>query len=161
MAARERELIKLRDFDRHVVAKEDPDVRGWNIVDKAGSIIGKIDELLVDPKAKKVRYMDVNLDSSFTMRDHEVHVLVPIGMAKVHPEKDEVVAGFEKEKLLQCPEILSEVIGRDYEEELLEKIVPAPGKVARNPEDFYQLEHFEPDHFYKGRRLGDKYQIGD
>lgn len=157
MAARK--LMKLKDLDRYDVASKDPDVRGWNMVDKEGRTLGKIHELMVDPDAKKVRYLDVRLDNSITQREHEMHVLVPIGMASIHEKNDEVVAGFDKEKLLECPAIQSEAVEKEYEEQLLEKMIPEPGKIARNPEDFYQLEQFEPERFYGGR-IDTKHQLG-
>lgn len=44
------------------VAEGDPDVRGWDVMDRDGQRIGEVDDLLVDPEALKVRYLEVRLD---------------------------------------------------------------------------------------------------
>lgn len=44
------------------VAEGDPDVRGWDVMDRDGSRIGEVDDLLVDTEALKVRYLEVRLD---------------------------------------------------------------------------------------------------
>ncbi|HJX29551.1 MAG TPA: PRC-barrel domain-containing protein [Thermoanaerobaculia bacterium] len=44
------------------VAEGDPDVRGWDVMDRDGNRIGEVDDLLVDTRALKVRYLEVRLD---------------------------------------------------------------------------------------------------
>lgn len=44
------------------VAEGDPDVRGWDVMDRDGGRIGEVDDLLVDTEALKVRYLEVRLD---------------------------------------------------------------------------------------------------
>lgn len=44
------------------VAEGDPDVRGWDVMDRDGNRIGEVDDLLVDTTALKVRYLEVRLD---------------------------------------------------------------------------------------------------
>lgn len=44
------------------VAEGDPDVRGWDVMDRDGSRIGEVDDFLVDTEALKVRYLEVRLD---------------------------------------------------------------------------------------------------
>jgi hypothetical protein len=44
------------------VAEGDPDVRGWDVMDRDGGRIGEVDDLLIDTEAMQVRYLEVRLD---------------------------------------------------------------------------------------------------
>lgn len=44
------------------VAEGDPDVRGWDVMDRDGRRIGEVDDLLIDTEGLKVRYLEVRLD---------------------------------------------------------------------------------------------------
>ena len=52
-------LSSLPDFR---IARGEPDIRGWTLEDREGERVGVIRELLVDPAAKKVRYVVIDLD---------------------------------------------------------------------------------------------------
>lgn len=55
-----------------------PDPRGWNVFGADGERVGTVSQLLVDPAALKVRYLDVDLlDDLFHLRDDR-HVLIPL-----------------------------------------------------------------------------------
>jgi uncharacterized protein (TIGR02271 family) len=45
------------DFD---VAEDDIDIRGWRVVDADGTDLGKVDDLIVDTDARKVRYLELD-----------------------------------------------------------------------------------------------------
>jgi hypothetical protein len=51
-------LCKLSDTD-FTVANPDEDIRGWAVVDKDGEEIGEVDDLLVDNRETKVRFLQV------------------------------------------------------------------------------------------------------
>ena len=57
-AAAEPALTELRKLGE-TVASDDEDIRGRMVKDKDGQDLGKIDGLLVDPDAGKVRFMEV------------------------------------------------------------------------------------------------------
>jgi hypothetical protein len=52
----------LRSLHAYRVAEGDPDVRGWEVLRADGRRIGEVDDLLVDTKASKVRYLALTLD---------------------------------------------------------------------------------------------------
>lgn len=55
-----------------------PDLRSWNVFGSDGERVGVVSQLLVDPAAMKVRYVDVDvLEDLFALRDDR-HVLVPL-----------------------------------------------------------------------------------
>jgi len=54
-------LRRLSDADL-AVAKDEPDVRGWTVIDQSGADCGEVDDLIVDPAAMKVRYLQLDAD---------------------------------------------------------------------------------------------------
>ena len=69
-------LSRMSDFK---VADNDQDVRGWKVVARDGDTIGKVDDLLIDTTANRVRYLGVDLDRSLLSgRSHSGKVLIPI-----------------------------------------------------------------------------------
>lgn len=51
-------LVRLSDTDESVAAG-DEDIRGLHVLDTSGQSLGRVDALLVDPKAEKVRLFEV------------------------------------------------------------------------------------------------------
>jgi uncharacterized protein (TIGR02271 family) len=69
-------LSRMSDFK---VADNDQDVRGWKVIARDGDTIGKVDDLLIDTNARRVRYLGVDLDRNLLSgRSHSGHVLIPI-----------------------------------------------------------------------------------
>lgn len=52
---------RLNELGDYRVSEEDPDPRGWTVVDRSGQAIGRVDDLIVDTDAMKVRYLDVDV----------------------------------------------------------------------------------------------------
>ena len=68
-------LAEAKDFKLQSGA---PDLRGWNVFGSDGERVGVVKEMLVDPAALKIRYIDVDLhDDLFPLSDDR-HVLVPL-----------------------------------------------------------------------------------
>ena len=55
------QIVSLDRTRRYRVAAGDPDVRGWQVLGSDGQPIGRVDDLLVDTAALKVRYLQVRL----------------------------------------------------------------------------------------------------
>lgn len=108
---RERNLFFLDEMSDYKVANDDPDVRGWNVVDENNQRVGKIDNLLVDKRAEKVRYLDVEIDENLIKEGHdayahgkssgvheyenregEVHMVIPIGLARIDSDNKTVIS---------------------------------------------------------------------
>ena len=74
-------LSRMDDFK---VASGNADPRGWDVIAKDGKKIGKVDHLLVDPGARMVRYLGIDLDRSLTAgREGRDHVLIPVDTARL------------------------------------------------------------------------------
>ena len=52
------------DHSNFEIVQGEPDIRGWDVRYKNGEKIGSIEELILDTKARKVRYMVVDLDEN-------------------------------------------------------------------------------------------------
>lgn len=68
-------LSEAKDFK---LSSGAPDPRGWNVFGADGERLGTVSQLLVDPAALQVRYLDVDvLDDLFLLKDDR-HVLIPL-----------------------------------------------------------------------------------
>jgi uncharacterized protein (TIGR02271 family) len=102
------------DFD---VAPNEPDVRGWNVVLSNDEAIGEVDELIIDPAAGKVRYLDVELDAKTLGLEDDRHVLVPISNAQLdRADKEVVLTGLNREALLRLPEYDGTTFSKGYDD---------------------------------------------
>ncbi|MBH8559195.1 PRC-barrel domain-containing protein [Microvirga sp. STS02] len=143
-------LRRLRDLTDFEVADDNPDVRGWTVRGSDGQALGTVYELIVEPEAMKVRYLDVELDASFHINEHENHILLPIGAASLDEDGDNVfVPALNAETVLSYPPYVEIQITREYEEAMLRAL----GKEAApaNPR-FYEQDSFDADSFYSRRR---------
>lgn len=143
-------LRRLRDLTDFEVADGNPDVRGWTVRGGDGQALGTVYELIVEPEAMKVRYLDVELDGRFHINEHENHILLPIGVAAIDADDDNVfVPALTAESVLNYPPYVEIQITREYEQAMLRAL----GKetAATNPR-FYEQESFDADGFYNRRR---------
>ncbi len=109
-------LLRLSDAD-YEVAPGEPDVRGWDVCLANDQKIGDVDDLIIDPTAGKVRYLDVDLDSSALQLERSRHVLVPIAGAQLDTEEEEVVlAGMSREALLRLPDYDGKAFDTTYDD---------------------------------------------
>ena len=103
-------LGRMSDLDDFQVADGYPDIRGWSVKTADGTTIGKVDDLVIDTQALRVRYLDVDLDRSLRdrvqdaaasigakdaaalgARADEGHTLLPIGDVQVDDEHDDII----------------------------------------------------------------------
>jgi photosynthetic reaction center H subunit len=143
-------LRRLRDLTEFEVADGNPDVRGWTVRGADGQALGSVFELIVELEAMKVRYLDVELDPRFHINEYENHILLPIGVASLDTEDDNVfVPALNAESVLNYPPYIELQITREYEESMLRAL--GIGADAANPR-FYEQDSFDADSFYSRRR---------
>ncbi len=113
-------LQGLRSLHDHELAEGVPDVRGWKVVDRNGDHIGRVDDLIVDPTAQMVRYIDVDLrDSVSPDDDKDYHLLIPVGAARLDDHDDCVHAdNLSKDQLGSYPRATRGGINRTYENDV-------------------------------------------
>jgi len=142
-------LRRLRDLTDFEVADDNPDVRGWTVRGADGKSLGTVYELIVDPTALKVRYLDVELDAGFNSNEHERHILLPIGVAALDAEGDNVfVPALDSESIRHYPPYVELQITRDYEVAMLRALGQAPANEA----GFYERDTYDAGAFYNTRR---------
>jgi uncharacterized protein (TIGR02271 family) len=122
-------LGRLNDLDEFKVADGYPDPRGWDVKTADGQTVGKVDDLIVDTQAMRVRYMSVKLDRSLmqaardaaTPGDQSDHTLLPIGNVQLDDRHDDVlVNGYTLEQVAGLPRY-SGAITREYESSLVDR----------------------------------------
>jgi sporulation protein YlmC with PRC-barrel domain len=84
-------LVSLSTAGEYEVTGDNPDPRGWDLVMSDQRRVGTVHDLIVEPTALKVRYLDCEL----TMPEHGHpsggrHVLIPVGYTRLD-EAEEIV----------------------------------------------------------------------
>jgi photosynthetic reaction center H subunit len=111
----EGKLYKLGELKDYEVADDDPDVRGWKVITADNKTIGKVEELIVDMDAMKVRYLDIRVNDDISGVDDQ-HMLIPIGAAAIDEKKDVIRAGsIETVTLLKYPKYEGGKVTREHE----------------------------------------------
>ncbi|WP_019948841.1 PRC-barrel domain-containing protein [Hymenobacter aerophilus] len=146
-------LRRLRDLTEFEVADENPDVRGWAVRGADGRQFGQVFELIVDVDALKVRYLDVQLDDSLGLDARDNHILLPIGVAALDEEADNVfVPSLTYESVVQYPPYTEIQITREYEQAMLRALNLGLPEASTEP-DFYNQPSYDTATFYQRRRL--------
>ena len=141
------------------VKKGQPDIRGWEVRDANGQLIGKVQELVFDSRANKVRYMIVNVNDSKELQLEKRTVMVPIGLAVLEHKNDDVILPnvtpfqlralpkYHKDDLgTRAEYAISTVFGRT------DSKAPATYKEDEDvDESFYNNEMFDENNMYSRR----------
>jgi sporulation protein YlmC with PRC-barrel domain len=94
-------LSEARDFK---LSSGAPDLRGWNVFGADGERVGTVTEMLVDPTALKVRYLDVDLADDLFLLKEDRHVLVPLEFVELKERgKDAWVARLGAREIARLP----------------------------------------------------------
>lgn len=98
------------------VAPGEYDVRGWKVVLANNEQIGKVDDLIVDPAAQKVRYLDVELNRHALKLEHDRHVCIPIARAALDADdKTIVLTGLDRATVLTLPNFTGSPMDAEYD----------------------------------------------
>jgi hypothetical protein len=161
-------VVPLKDLKDYQVVKGDPDVRGWVVESNDGRRLGKVDDLLVDTAAMRVRYLDVDLDRNLFEHvgqaigepavgaQHSGHVLVPIGSAQLDEKDDRVLIDLLHTLVGGLPSYDHGPVTRDYESTVRQRLdrdyVPDPNRDPNRDRDFYNSDLYNDERFYGPRR---------
>lgn len=114
--SRSGKLARLDELDDVDVASDEPDPRGWEVVDADGQRVGKVDHVIGDTGAMKARYLTVDLDDDIA-RDRQV--LLPVGHVDLETSRNRVVSSaLHRERVGELPPYAGETVDRDYEKRL-------------------------------------------
>lgn len=161
---KERNLFYLEELPNYKVAENDKDVRGWDVKDKDGIVIGKVDNLLVNKNTERVVYLDVEVDPSIIDANHEPyrkrgrdgvhefinkegedHLILPVGLANLNLESEIVFTeNIDHKTFAETKRIKKgSPFYRDYEETVLDTY-KRKSEHHKYPKDdsFYDEEDF-------------------
>lgn len=141
------------------IAEGQPNIKGWKVKNSAGRHYGEVDELIFNPASRKVRYMVLDLDDN-ELNLNSRKVLLPIGLATLHENDDEVfLSGITLEQLQELPEYEIGVITPASELRLRNLLAGTHtagsadfDEYTSHKEGFYEHDHFDEDKFYGNRR---------
>ena len=104
MADYNKDLKRFSEMDNVEVAKDDPDIRGWDVTTADGQELGEIKDLLVDTRTMKVHAVEVELEGSHFDWSDNRRVVVPVDSLRVNRDEDEVViSGMRKDEIGALP----------------------------------------------------------
>jgi len=158
-------LFYLDDMSGYKVASDYSDVRGWKVLDADNRSIGKVDGLLVNKKAERVVYLDIEVDKDliedghepyenpnnkgaheYLNKDGENHLVIPIGMVDIDDDNNNVLTNeinydtFKKTKRHTKGADLS----REHEETVIKGYLPEDTTADDYRDDnFYNRKAFE------------------
>lgn len=146
---------RLQELDRSdfEIVEGEPDIRGWDVKNEGGKKIGEVEDLIVDAKRKKVRYMVVDLDDNELDLDHR-KVLLPIGLAQLHEKQDDVlIPGIGASQLAALPKYDREGLDEEMERSICSTLGRQSDSMSanKNEEEFYRHDYFNDDNLYKHR----------
>ena len=130
------------------IAENQPDITDWEIFDASGDYIGDVEDLIFDKESLKVRYIVTELDERNT--EVERSVLIPIGLATLHENEDEVILTvplmtdlaflptYEKGSITPAHELqIRDVLSGNLTS------TTAGSAYERHPDGFYEHTHFD------------------
>jgi uncharacterized protein (TIGR02271 family) len=129
-------VVPMNQLSGYKVADGEPDIRGWDVMASDGRRLGRVDDLLVDTQANKVRYVDVE-------GGPQGHVTIPIGLARLERgSKQVLVDRLSDDQFSALPAYNRGPISRDYEEQVGRACNVQAS--AATP-DFYEADAFRGD----------------
>jgi hypothetical protein len=171
MKHRRLQELKRSDFD---IVNGEPDIRGWDVKTAGGQKIGEVEELIVDAQKKKVRYMVVELDDDELDLDDDREVLIPIGLAQLHKDDDDVILpNVQIGQLRNLPEYDEDRLDDAVERQIcsvlgrtdssfsstsgstnatgISNATSGTSVTGEHQDDFYNHDYFNDDNLYKDR----------
>jgi len=150
------EELSGSDFE---IADGQPDIKGWDVKNERGEVIGDVEELLFNPQTQKVRYMIVDTDAN-DLRLEARKILIPIGTVELHEDDDYVVVPqIEVNHIIGLPSYEKDGLTAEHEQHIrttfssLGAAGMGMGAIGAHPtEDFYEHEQFNQNRIYNRRR---------
>jgi hypothetical protein len=100
-------VVPLKDAKDFRLAKGAPNLRGWTVYGSDNDKVGSVTQMLVDPVAMKVKYLDVDVDDDLFGLVDDRHVLVPLEHAELRERNQDVwVQGLPAREIASLPAYL-------------------------------------------------------
>jgi stress response protein YsnF len=85
-------LRPLSEISNYTIEKGDPDPRGYAVVSADGRQIGRVEDLIVDTSAMKVRYLVVDLADDVNRTADHRSILLPTDATELRDDSNQVIA---------------------------------------------------------------------
>ena len=148
-------LVALSKSGYEIVDNE-PDIRKWSVRNAEGKTLGVVDDLIIDKRLRKVRYIILDL-SGRPLNLISRKVLIPIGILRFEDIDDVVVLPtVTLEHLATLPSYTGSI--KWDEERKIRRLFSAPDPNTRVDYDdryddhFYDHEHFNDSNYNRRRR---------
>lgn len=100
-------VVPLKDAKDFRLPKGQPSLRGWTVYGADNEKVGVVAQMLVDPVAMKVKYLDVDVDDDLFGMVDDRHVLVPLENAELRERSSDVwVQGLSGRDIASLPAYL-------------------------------------------------------
>lgn len=154
---------------KYKIAEGEDNIKGWDVKDGQGNKLGDVDELIFDEQSLKVRYLVLDLDEDKDLDLKDRKVLIPIGMAELDDEDNNVILrNISVEQIRSMPDYDEDNLNTDtdYEHRNYNSLTGVTGvaggtAVAAAGEDFYNNEHFNDENLYRNRKRNRMNNITD
>lgn len=151
----ERRIHHLKElkYSDYKIAENQPNIDDWKILNSSNQKVGKVDDLLFDKEAMKVRYIVTNLKKGDIL-DEDRKVLIPIGQARLDKKnKNVLVPNVSGAQLAALPHFRKADELKQEEEFTIRNTFSGAGATgdsfgAYNRDTFYKHETFDEDRFY-------------
>jgi sporulation protein YlmC with PRC-barrel domain len=143
------------------IKKGQPDITGWDVRDDSRRKFGKVQDLIFDIRAGKVRYMVVNILDTKELDLEKRTVLVPIGLAVLDASDDDVIlSSVTPFHLRALPRYDKSVLGAKAERDVsfvfgrsLNSMGSGTNTTSEDVDNsFYEHDLFNEDNMEKNRR---------
>jgi hypothetical protein len=152
-------LVELGNSGYEIVSDE-PDIRNWKVVNGNGKLLGVVNELLVDRRLNKIRYIVLGLNGK-PLNLVSRKLLIPIGIADLDEMDDLVILpNITIEHLATLPDYRKGKLTLDTERKIRNVF-----SSANTPDDygdsiaddaFYEHEHFNDSNLLKRKKKSER-----
>jgi sporulation protein YlmC with PRC-barrel domain len=149
------EELKHSNFE---IVNGEPDVTDWEVMNEHGEKIGDVDDVLFDAESRKVRYLIIDMEINTLMLENPYQVLIPIGLAKIDENEDQVIlTNITEKQLNELPKYERGKVTPEYEmriRDIIEENVVI--STVDEWKGFYEHDHFTESGFFRNNDDGNR-----
>ena len=150
---------RLDELDDFKVASHEDDPRGWKVVGADDETLGKVDHLIGDTGAMKVRYLEMKVDRGLFKDDR--HVLLPAAHVALNRDDKHVrVAALTADRTKTLPAYDGGAIDRGHEAALLRTFSDSYTDDRHYAHPRYRDEHLHGDREERIQRSEEEVSVG-
>jgi len=119
-------------------------IAGLTVLDMHGLIVGTIKRAFEDKDSESGLFLEI-IPVPETPDIQPENILLPSGFTVYNEIRNILeIPDLERETILKVPPYKTGDSVIEYEYELMRVLVPQPGKIARNPDEFFHFQHYVP-----------------